>query len=552
MKIALAGASAALALAACCWLLVPAASAAGPAVTVSLSPSLIAADGTSTSTATATVTDSGGNPVVGDDVEVASSDPGDNPGATPTPMTDNHDGTYTATITSSTTPGHATITATDTSASGISGAATLTQFGPAAGLTLQLSPASIVANGTSTSVATATVTDASGDPVPGEAVTFGFSDGRAQAGGNDNHDGSYTATISSPTPGQLTITATDTSVASLSAQAVLAQTTGSSTTSVQALPAASVTNQVVTLVSTVSTNGSAAAISGSITFTNFGVPIGCSDEAVSTSNPTATCQVSFTALRSPEQITATFAPDANAGVAGSAGTLAVPVTSDSTATALHASVPSPAIGGTTRYTATVVARHPGFALPSGSVEFVDNAHVVSACAHQPLRLTGASLTASCSVKYTTPGTAELVAHYLGDRDFRGSVSSVRGVRIRPLPKLSSRLEWSFRSTPTYTKVLNLVASRVSAGSHIVAICHGRGCPFAKRVIGLAKSGHKRTVDLTARFSDNRLSVNAQLTVEIVRPNFIGRYFNFVVRSGRSPRVRVSCIAPGGLKPGVGC
>jgi Invasin, domain 3/Bacterial Ig-like domain (group 3) len=420
-------------------------------------------------------------------------------------------------------------------------------------MTLQLSPAAIVANGTSTSVATARVTDASGDSVAGDAVTFTFSDGRAQAAGHDNGDGTYTATItSSPTPEQVTITATDTSVSGVSAQAVLAQTTGPSTTSVQAVPAASVTNQVVALVATVSTNGSAAAISGSITFTNFGVPIGCSDEAVSTSSPTATCQVSFTALRSPEQITATFAPDANAGVAGSAGTLAFPVTSDSTATALHASVPSPAIGGTTLYTATVVARHPGFALPSGSVEFVDNAHVVSACAHQPLRLAGTSLTASCSVKYTTPGTHELVARYLGDRDFGSSASSVQRVRIPPLPKLSSRLKWSFRSTPTYTKVLTLVASRVPAGSRIVAICHGRGCPFAKRVIGLAKSSHKRTVDLTARFSDNRLSVNAQLTVEIVRANFIGRYFNFVVRSGRSPSVRISCLVPGAVKPGVGC
>lgn len=273
---------------------------------------------------------------------------------------------------------------------------------------------------------------------------------------------------------------------------------------------------------------------------------------MSTSSPTATCQVSFSAQRSPEQITATFAPDANAGAAGSTGTLALRVTSDSTTTSLHASVPKPAIAGATEYTATVRASHAGFALPSGSVEFVDNSHVVSACAHQPLRLAGASLTASCSVKYATPGAHELVAHYLGDRDFGSSASSAQSVRIRPLPKLPSRLKWSFQSTPTYTKVLTLVATHVPAGSRIVAICHGRGCPFAKRVIPLAKSSHKRTADLTARFSDKRLSVNAQLTVEIVRPNFIGRYFHFVVRSGRSPSVRVSCIAPGGVKPGVGC
>jgi len=96
-------------------------------VDVSLSPSSIAANGTSTSTATATATDASGHPVSGDAVSFSSSDSAEKIGT----VTKNPDGTYTATITSSTTVGTPTITATDISVSpAVSGNATLTQSAP--------------------------------------------------------------------------------------------------------------------------------------------------------------------------------------------------------------------------------------------------------------------------------------------------------------------------------------------------------------------------------------------------------------------------------------
>lgn len=101
----------------------------GPAtqVDVTLSPATILADGSSTSLATATVSDDDEIPVPGDEIAFASTDPGQQIGA----VTDNEEGTYTAMITSSTTAGAATITATDSSATpSVAGVATLTQLAP--------------------------------------------------------------------------------------------------------------------------------------------------------------------------------------------------------------------------------------------------------------------------------------------------------------------------------------------------------------------------------------------------------------------------------------
>jgi hypothetical protein len=82
-------------------------------VTVTVDPASLRADGSATATATATVTDAYGNHRPGDTVTITSS--GDVAIAA---VTDNGDGTYSATITASVTAGDETITASDGDASG--------------------------------------------------------------------------------------------------------------------------------------------------------------------------------------------------------------------------------------------------------------------------------------------------------------------------------------------------------------------------------------------------------------------------------------------------
>ncbi len=76
-------------------------------ISLALSPDTIAANGTATALATATVRDSGNNPLPGETVIFSTS--GD---VTFGLVTDNSDGTYSVTITASTSPGDETITAT--------------------------------------------------------------------------------------------------------------------------------------------------------------------------------------------------------------------------------------------------------------------------------------------------------------------------------------------------------------------------------------------------------------------------------------------------------
>ncbi|MBV8930131.1 MAG: Ig-like domain-containing protein, partial [Mycobacteriaceae bacterium] len=178
---------------------------------LSLSPTSVVANGTATSTATATLA-ADGKPVAGDPVAFTADDPAVKFGT----VTDNKNGTYTVTITSSSTVHPVTITATDAAVAPVAtGQATLNQTaGQVSSVTVSVSPTSIVADGSSTATATARLTDAQSHPVPGEKVQFTSDDPGVKFGPVTDHaDGSYTATVTSSTTAHaVKITASDGSV----------------------------------------------------------------------------------------------------------------------------------------------------------------------------------------------------------------------------------------------------------------------------------------------------------------------------------------------------
>ena len=420
---------------------------AGPVATVTLqvSPSSIIANGTATTTATATVKDAQGHLLSGQSVAFSSTDLGEK-FSTPVKGA----GTYTTTITSSTTLGNPTITATDSSVTpNLSGTAPLTQTaGPAARVTVQLNPSSILADGVSTTIATATVTDAQGHPLPSQAVSFTSSDpgqvlGSVSAGAN----GTYSVQIgSSTTVGHPTITASDSSVSPpVSGSQLLIQAGGTSTTTLVPSPSTVVTNQTLTLVALVS--GAGGSPSGTITFTDGGVPIAnCVREAITPSNTAATCQTSFAAVNSPEHLAAVFTPNLASAVIGSTGSAAVTVRPDSTSVVLDVSSDVGAGQGTT-YTATVTppASRPGPITPSGFVEFFDGGRPIPSCLTQ--LIVGGS--AICTVSYKTSGRHVITASYRGDANFAGAVSGAETITVIPVPVqvlgiVSSTMQWTFQ------------------------------------------------------------------------------------------------------------
>lgn len=174
---------------------------------ITADPTQLTADGTSTSTITVQLKDASDQNVTsgGDTVTLTT-----NRGAL-TPVTDNGNGTYTATLTSSTTSGTATISGIVNTQAITDTASVLFVAPPSkATSTITASPTSIVADGASTSTITVQLKDAGGSniPVGGATVTLATNRGSLSPV-TDQANGTYTATLtSSGTPGLANITGT--------------------------------------------------------------------------------------------------------------------------------------------------------------------------------------------------------------------------------------------------------------------------------------------------------------------------------------------------------
>ncbi len=522
---------------------------------LSLRPSSITANGASTSTAIAILTDASGNRIPGQAVAFSSTDANESISG----VTDNGNGTYTATITSSTTPGTPTITVSD---GGLTAQQTLTQTpGPAANIAVAVQPPVIKADGASTATATATVTDAFGNPVSGDPVNITSLNPGDTVFGLTQNGNVYTAFIrSSFAPGNSTIVATDTATRA-HGQTVLKEVTLSSAISLVSSPSSAATNQNVTLVAPVSGPGSPA---GTIDFFDGFTPIsGCTGLPVSPGSPTAVCLTSFAASSSPVALTAVFTPNSSSTVAGSSASTSLPVGKDSTSISLRPTAPALNVGASDTVTAYVAPTLSGGAAPTGGVEFENGTSPIPGCKSVPLTTSFGGYTAACKVSYQTVGTRRVNAIFSGDQNFSGSSSTVQ-IPVVPRGFLPVTMQWSWGWGARSTGVSQLQVNALSLGTSLFVSCRGHGCAFSKRRTTLRRGGrctptgshkcgtHSSTVDLAALFRGHRLAVGTQIVVEIRRAGWVGKYYSFTMRSRRGPLIRTLCLAPGSTKPGVNC
>jgi hypothetical protein len=125
------------------------------------------------------------------------------------------------------------------------------------------------------------------------------------------------------------------------------------------------------------------------------------------------------------------------------------------------------------------------------------------------------------------------------------------------------MQWTFRYAPTDTRVVALTVSGAPLGASVLIRCRGRGCAFgqhrqtvgAKRQCGVHRRRPCRTggvINLAPYFHQRSVPARARITVAVTRPLWTGKYYEFDLRPGRAPRVRISCLAPGAVRPGGPC
>ncbi len=199
------------------------------------------------------------------------------------------------------------------------------------------------------------------------------------------------------------------------------------TTTLAAVPSPAVTNQVVTLTATIHGYPT---MSGGVEFDDSSGAIpGCVDQPITASGSdyTATCQTSFVAASSPEQLRATFTPASGSGLPSSKSS-PVPLKIAKAATSTTVA-PSIAAGGSgVTYTAVVTPGLGGPAEPAGAVVFLNAGTPIAGCTSQAVTAGASSSEATCTVSSPVVSYA-LSARYVGDANFIGSTSTAQNAVV---------------------------------------------------------------------------------------------------------------------------
>ena len=336
-----------------------------------------------------------------------------------------------------------------------------------------------------------------------------------------------------------------------------AAVTAPTETTLQVSPHKVVAGQPETLVATVTSATSAAAPAGSVTFERAGVPArGCKSLTTKPSGVSATvvCRTRFAAGRA--RLVAVFTPAPAALVTGSGSdadgfvvgrdptTVQLIMPRRLTVNRRHALVarvrPAP---GTKRFA------------PTGTVLFIDRNAVIPGCA-----TTVTAGVARCSIKYHALRSHAISVVYLGDKTFSSSSSRIHPTKVivaRPSGYVTALMAWTFKFSPTSTQVATLRVTGLEPGVAVALACSGDGCPLRHHVYRTTKRscGHRHSckpLDLAKRLDHDRLGVGASLTVRLTHRGWLGKYYRFVIRAGRKPKILTACLAVGVTKPDIGC
>jgi streptogramin lyase len=136
------------------------------------------------------------------------------------------------------------------------------------------------------------------------------------------------------------------------------------------------------------------------------------------------------------------------------------------------------------------------------------------------------------------------------------------------PAVGVSMTWNFGWSRTYTFVESLVVHDLPANGSIEVACHGRGCPLSRwrsATMASHRPCHGRncsakpqpapprgSANLTGLFKGRHLRVGARISVSVTKAGWSGKSFLFTVRTNRSPRVQIECLAPGSKTSGRTC
>jgi hypothetical protein len=167
-------------------------------------------------------------------------------------------------------------------------------------------------------------------------------------------------------------------------------------------------------------------------------------------------------------------------------------------------------------------------------------------------------TARCAISYPSNAVHQITAQYTSDPNFLDSSSApAQQVTVGPVspatvPTVTSTMQWTFFYTSSHTQVRALTVNHPPRSGRVVLRCLGRRCPFRRVSVTVPGSRRRSSLGLSSTVGKYVFPVGTRLAVAIVRSQWVGKYYSFMIRAGRPPSVAIRCLPPGQTRPGGAC
>lgn len=104
---------------------------------------------------------------------------------------------------------------------------------------------------------------------------------------------------------------------------------------------------------------------------------------------------------------------------------------------------------------------------------------------------------------------------------------------------------TFERSGSITQLIGLAVGDVPAGTKVTLSCLGDGCPFSTKNFNMKND--VKTLALTDMFTDPNLRPGMVLELRATKPGWIGKVFQYEIRSSGDPKTTKQCVSEDGLK-----
>jgi hypothetical protein len=115
---------------------------------------------------------------------------------------------------------------------------------------------------------------------------------------------------------------------------------------------------------------------------------------------------------------------------------------------------------------------------------------------------------------------------------------------KPDHGVDAAISFKTATSRRYTTLMRLVISKIPVGASVIILCHGGGCPFARRAFRPSDG----SVHAGPAFARHKLKPQAKVTIEVTAPGCVGEVEVLTVRVRRRPSVTRTCLPAGRVRP----